>query len=95
MSKRQELINELQEYLDIEDTDNIALYPEEVQMCIEALEKQVPKKPKDIVTLEEPFDDEVNVKMGNCAICGYDVHSDISEYCPNCGRKQDWSEADG
>lgn len=40
MTKEQELINELQEYLDIEDTDNIALYQEEVQMIIEALEEK-------------------------------------------------------
>ena len=42
MSKKQQLINELQEYLDTEyrDTTDLILYDEEVQMCIYALEKQ-------------------------------------------------------
>lgn len=65
------------------------------ELAIEALEKQIPKIPKNIKVLGEPFfEDEVIVKYGDCAICGFDVHSDISEYCPNCGNRIDWSEAD-
>lgn len=53
MTKEQKLIDELQEYLDIEDTSGIDLYPEEVQMCIDALEKQTWVSVKDRLP-EEP-----------------------------------------
>ena len=94
MSKRTRLLGRLKHVYShnaklVLDVDN-----NDIGLIIEGVEKQIRKKPKDIVTLEVPFDDEVDVKMGNCAICGYDVHSDISEYCPNCGQKQNWSEVE-
>ena len=65
MNKEQELINELQEYLDIEDTGNIALYPEEVQMCIDALEEQMVNKGGIVITLwmDEMYIDLADKKM--------------------------------
>lgn len=85
-------INEIQKLRNkgLSQREIIDTIQEAIDICIVSTEKQIAKKPKDIVTLEGPFDDEVDVKMGNCAICGFDVHSDISEYCPNCGQKQDW-----
>lgn len=100
MSKEQELIDELQEYLDIEDTDNIALYPEEVQMCMDALEKQVAKKiiiPS--TDLGKYYHQE---SCSNCKkefsvrIAGYKFKDVIGEtnYCHNCGQRIDWSEVE-
>ena len=88
MSKEQELIDELQEYLDIEelDTGNICLYPEEVQMCINALEKQVPKKVAYF---------KFGVDAYECPNCE-DISLKISagQYCRYCGQKIDWSEVE-
>ena len=75
-----------------EVTDKIQ---EAIDMGIEAIEKQIRKKPKGITVLGEPFfEDEVIIKYGDCDICGFNVHSDICDYCPNCGQKIDWSEVD-
>lgn len=82
--------------VELKDYDKVTdKIQEAMDMGIEALEKQIAKKPKNIKVLGEPFfEDEVIVKYGDCAICGFDVHSDISEYCPNCGQKIDWSEVE-
>lgn len=87
MSEEQELINELQEYLDIEDTDNIALYPEEVQMCMDALEKQAAKK----VIVRD-----IGVDIYDCPSCEkvYLGCGGVYNYCPDCGQKLDWSEVE-
>ena len=45
----------------------------------EALEKQIPKKPKDDGWLY-------------CPICGRDVLMDRFNYCPDCGQALDWSD---
>ena len=62
MTKEQELINELQEYLDIEDTSGIDLYQEEVQMCIDALETKIELNKRnmtpDIIKAYMIFEDE-------------------------------------
>lgn len=89
MIKEQELIDELQEYLDIEDTSRIDLYPEDVQMCIDALEKQIAKKPKNIMAYVSPF--EVKDKYALCPICNMEVVESIN-WCPFCGQKLDWNE---
>lgn len=75
MSKEQELINELQEYLDTEDTTDIVLYPEEVQMCIDALENQMTSKDKIVVTL---WMDEIYVVISDENMMG--EVKDIIEY---------------
>lgn len=101
MNNEQELINELQEYLDIEDTSGIDLYPEEVQMCIDALEKQIFKF---VECKGWNGHSGTRYKCPTCKKiirCGY-------EYCSNCGQAVkfpktklvdgrivlDWSEAD-
>lgn len=46
--------------------------------AISALEKQIPKKPKDDGWLY-------------CPICNRDVLLDHFTYCPDCGQALDWS----
>ena len=84
MSNEQEIIDELQEYLDIGDNDRIALYPEEVRMCIDALEKQIAKK-----VIVSPYNN-----MKYCPICEVSVTGMYFDYCVECGQKLDWSEVE-
>lgn len=53
-----------------------------LSMAIEALEKQIPKKPDD--TYEDSLDDE-------CAVCGTFIF-ERDKYCPRCGQALDWGE---
>lgn len=78
MSDEQEIIDELQEYLDVGDNDRIALYIEEVRMCIEALEKQIAKK---LVVWDNGTQ--------HCPNCEHDLTyiSSEDEYCCGCGQK--------
>ena len=78
MSNEQEIIDELQECLDIGDNDRIALYPEEVRMCIEALEKQIKKK---VVVWDNGTQ--------HCPNCEHDLTyiSSEDEYCCRCGQR--------
>ena len=88
MSKEQEIIDELQEYLDVGDNDRIALYSEEVQMCIKALEKQIAKKPKKIEVEGYRYTDTYK-----CPICeGNFSGTGIADYCYHCGQKLLWEE---
>ena len=52
---------------------------EKVNLALEALEKQIPKKLKDDGWLY-------------CPICGRDVLMDRFDYCPDCGQALDWSD---
>ena len=51
-------------------------------LAIEALEKQIPKKPNDYY--EDSVDDE-------CAVWGTIVF-ERDRYCPRCGQAIDWGE---
>lgn len=54
------------------------------QIAISALEKQIPKKPKDY-----PLSD------GRCSTCNAVFDYDgkpKSRFCQNCGQRLDWSE---
>ena len=53
-----------------------------LEIGVEALEKQIPKKPDD--TYEDSLDDE-------CAVCGTYIF-ERDRYCPRCGQAIDWSE---
>lgn len=58
------------------------------QEAIKALEKQIPKKPKNIKSIPT-FSNDVYLTRANCPICGYDLNrSNI--YCNRCGQKIDW-----
>ena len=88
MSKEQELIDELQEYLDIEDTSRIDLHPEEVQMCMDALEKQIAKKPLDVNVTELKSGVWIDLLCPTCeqSIVGQPYRPN---YCKHCGQKLD------
>ena len=53
----------------------------------EALEKQIPKKPKIL-----KVHDISGYKYGECQ-CGEHIMDD-EKYCSNCGQKIDWSDAE-
>ena len=66
--------------------DGFKIIAEAYDLAIEALEKQIPKKP-------------TRGKYGHteCACCGWVVESfcgDLEQYpfCPNCGQAIDWSD---
>ena len=91
MSNEQEIIDELQECLDIGDNDKIALYPEEVRMCIDALEKQIKKKVK---RYSCNIIGEITFNCPSCNLEYYVTDYEDFNYCPNCGQKIDWSVED-
>lgn len=64
-----------------------------VDVAIQALEKQIPKKPT--------YDGDGYAPDGTfvwdewiCPCCGtrYEVDYDEHDFCPNCGQKIDWSD---
>ena len=64
---------------------------EPLKLAIEALEKQIPKRPNRHE--EEITDDYVSLEYYSCPVCksneladGYDF------YCFRCGQKLDWGE---
>ena len=56
---------------------------EVMQVTIEALEKQIPKK----VKREQYFYGTIDY----CPVCNW-LFRDRLNYCPNCGQALDWSE---
>lgn len=64
-----------------EDVDN-----EELSRCIdEALEKQIPKKAKNISTT-------VYYRQGLCPNCNALLKNTINILCSDCGQALDWSD---
>ena len=66
-----------------------------MEMIVQALEKQIPKKPTYEGDGYAPdgtfvFDEWL------CPCCGkrYEVDYDDYDYCPNCGQKLDWEDDD-
>ena len=70
--------------------DNYNLYIAE-EMAIEALEKQIPKKP-----VEGNPDDFWESGNDYCPICGFAVRVEEykDKYCSKCGQAIDWSEGE-
>ena len=56
---------------------------EAVRLSLEALEKQVAKKPVDVIA-------RINGKYGKCPSCKCNVLR--MPYCERCGQKLDWSD---
>ena len=53
----------------------VPLYDDELEVVVDALEKQIAKK----------------MDSFNCPICRYYFEDgEIHNYCPNCGQKIDW-----
>lgn len=70
---------------------------EALNMAIEALERQIPKKPEFVE------DEYLNSFKCYCPQCGFyfgtkGKHSvvlfDMPKYCPKCGQVTDWSDAE-
>ena len=84
----QEAINVMKKYTE-EPISKVVI--EAHQMAIEALEKQIAKKPN--LWGDGYADGELVYDMYTCPNC--EVNDEIenaSDYCQNCGQKLDWSE---
>ena len=72
-------------YMQIEDKNNDCKFTEDDykanEMAIQALEKQIPKKPKTIDRYE----------LYICTHCNKFIKL-YKDYCEYCGQKLDWSE---
>lgn len=66
---------------------------EEMKIAIEALEKQIPKKPD---LIGDSYDDNGNLIYDTwiCPCCEteYGLDYDYYKFCPECGQALDWSE---
>lgn len=71
-----------------EHYDSIETVNEACRMGMQALEKQLAKKPTVENGFVEYFRDWI------CPSCGeqYDIEYDVFKFCPNCGQAIDWSE---
>lgn len=63
-------------------------YAEAFEVAIEALEKQVPKKP-----LKNPKE-FYGRNLYSCPVCNYGYFLGGNKFCFRCGQKFDWSEDD-
>lgn len=59
----------------------VPLYDEELEVVVEALEKQIAKK-----VIVSPYNN-----MKYCPICEVSVTGMYFDYCVECGQKLDWS----
>ena len=78
-----EAIMELQDNVDLPFGSNVS--DEASRMAINALEKQIPKKPKDRYKTKYVWD-SAYCPVCNCGITARWV------YCQCCGQKLDWSD---
>ena len=80
-----EALKNLRLFMKLEDKDNDVKFPyetyEAVDIAIQALEKQIPKK---------PITDDRYI-MYICPCCN-DFIKVSHNYCPNCGQELDWSD---
>ena len=66
-----------------------SVFGEALTMAINALEKQIPKKPM------ISYDERVKENWCSCGVCAFGfgwkrtIHY---KYCPDCGQKLDWSD---
>lgn len=58
---------------------------ENVEVVVKALEKQIPKKPKDI-----RYFGMAGHHIGLCPVCNDGANSEF-QYCGDCGQRLDWS----
>ena len=93
------------ENLNLRHSDHKELV-EAVNLAFEALEKQIPKKPKIYTDTRNYMDmygnvtDSYDVDVYECPNCGAyiterykdDTHELVPNYCNNCGQCLDWSE---
>ena len=68
----------------------VPLYDDELEVVVEAREKQIAKKPKKIEIEGYRYTDTYR-----CPTCGGNFSgTGIADYCYHCGQKLDWSEYD-
>ena len=87
MSKRTQLLRYIKKKQEV--NASIVLNGEKLDMCIEALEKQIKKK------VERYSCNTIGEMTFNCPSCNLEYYvTDYEDfnYCPNCGQKIDWSE---
>lgn len=83
-----EAIENLKYLISDDCTDNPINFIEEIEMAINALEKQVPKRP-----IEDNYYNEPAV----CPNCGGNIANQCDydyqfQYCHYCGQKLDWRD---
>ena len=76
-----EAIKELQDKIDL--PFGVTVSDEASRMAISALEKQIPKKPKEI--------DCIGFNILVCPVCKFVLYL-YEPYCDNCGQAIDWSD---
>lgn len=82
MSKRTQLLRYMKKKQEV--NTSVVLNGEKLDMCIEALEKQIAKK-----VIVSPYNN-----MKYCPICEVSVTGMYFDYCVECGQKLDWSEVE-
>ena len=87
-----EVVKRLHRYAYRTTSDGIFVEHEENLIAIQALGKQIPKKP----TYEGDgyADDHLVYDTWICPCCEtrYEVDYEEYDYCPHCGQKIDWSD---
>lgn len=86
-------ILEIAEEIETETLDFKNIPVENLEVVIEALEKQLPKK----VNYEGAFINNgfTRYRMAKCPTCErWYSSNDENNYCSGCGQKLDWSEED-
>ena len=91
-----EKLKNMRLFMQIEDKNNGCKFTEDDykanEMAIQALEKQIPKKPM------ISYDERVKENWCSCSVCAFGfgwkrtIHY---KYCPDCGQKLDWSNENG
>lgn len=91
----EEAIDNLKYLISDDCTDSQVDYVDEIEMAIEALEKQIAKKPD---FEGDGYDCSGNLVYDTwiCPNCEADYEVDYEEYkcCPKCGQAIDWSEGE-
>lgn len=87
-----EKLKNMRLFMQIEDKNNDCKFTEDDykanEMAIQALEKQIPKKP---VKSEKQVVRYVNTYY--CPICNLGITgTNIAKWCYHCGQKLDWSD---
>ena len=67
-----------------------SVFGEALTMAINALEKQIPKKPISVTSVEN----SMYVKCPTCKLTTVLYDGCVMEYCKNCGQAIDWSDTD-
>jgi len=64
---------------------------EALENSINALEKHIPKKPKNLKSILD-FSGRYYTSSGDCPTCGAEERYKSMLFCDKCGQKLDWGE---